>query len=48
MFDRRPLQKLQQQLTTLAERSLDRHVRLAVTGLSRSGKTAFITALVHP
>ncbi|WP_409422835.1 YcjX family protein [Pseudaeromonas sp. ZJS20] len=47
MFDRRPLQKLQQQLTTLAERSLDRHVRLAVTGLSRSGKTAFITALVH-
>jgi len=31
----------------LLHRSLDRHVRLAVTGLSRSGKTAFITALVH-
>jgi len=47
LFDRRPLHRLQQQLSTLAERSLDRHVRLAVTGLSRSGKTAFITALVH-
>nr|WP_282554464.1 YcjX family protein [Providencia sp. G1(2023)] len=28
-------------------RSVDRHVRLAVTGLSRSGKTAFITSLVN-
>ena len=27
-------------------RSLDQHVKLAVTGLSGSGKTAFITALV--
>jgi hypothetical protein len=30
----------------LLERALDRQVRLAVTGLSQSGKTAFITALV--
>ncbi|MDM8565000.1 YcjX family protein [Candidatus Halobeggiatoa sp. HSG11] len=28
-------------------RSLDRQVKLAVTGLSRSGKTVFITSLVH-
>ncbi len=34
-------------LTKLVNRSLDRHVRLAVTGLSRAGKTAFITSLVN-
>ena len=28
-------------------RSLDRQVKLAVTGLSRSGKTVFITSLIH-
>ncbi|CAH0533775.1 putative protein YcjX [Vibrio stylophorae] len=28
-------------------RGRDRHIRLAVTGLSRAGKTAFITALTH-
>ena len=28
-------------------RGVDRHLRLAVTGLSRSGKTAFITAMVN-
>lgn len=28
-------------------RSLDRQVKLAVTGLSRSGKTVFITSIVH-
>ena len=31
----------------LVSRSMDRHVRLAVTGLSRSGKTAFITSLIN-
>ena len=31
----------------LVDRALDRQVRLAVTGLSQSGKTAFITALVN-
>lgn len=37
----------QEKADTLVNRTLDRHVRLAVTGLSRSGKTAFITALVQ-
>lgn len=31
----------------LLDRALDRQLRLAVTGLSQSGKTAFITALVN-
>lgn len=31
----------------LADRAMDRHLRLAVTGLTRSGKTVFITSLVH-
>lgn len=35
------------ELTTLAERAVDRHLRVAVTGLRRSGKTVFITSLVH-
>jgi predicted YcjX-like family ATPase len=34
-------------LHNLLRRGLDRQLRLAVTGLSRAGKTAFITALVH-
>lgn len=38
---------LQNELTTLVNRGLDRHLKLAVTGLSRSGKTAFITAMVN-
>lgn len=35
------------ELSTLAERAVDRHLRIAVTGLRRSGKTVFITSLVH-
>jgi uncharacterized protein len=31
----------------LGDRLVDRHVRLAITGLRRSGKTVFTTALVH-
>ena len=31
----------------LLNRTIDQHVRLAITGLSRSGKTAFITSLVN-
>ncbi len=34
-------------LDDLLDRLLDRHVRLAVTGLSRSGKTVFTASLVH-
>lgn len=41
------MKRLQNELTDLVNRSVDRHVRLAVTGLSRSGKTAFITSLVN-
>lgn len=35
------------ELGVLTDRALNRHVRLAVTGLSRSGKTVFITSLVY-
>ncbi|WP_246875978.1 YcjX family protein, partial [Pantoea ananatis] len=35
------------ELLALMNRGVDRHLRLAVTGLSRSGKTAFITSLVN-
>lgn len=38
---------LQRRVGDWVDRGLDRQVRLAVTGLSRSGKTAFITALVN-
>ncbi|SLM63558.1 MULTISPECIES: YcjX family GTP-binding protein [Dickeya] len=42
-----PFHRLQHELNALVNRSADRHLRLAVTGLSRSGKTAFITSLVN-
>lgn len=35
------------ELSTLADRAVDRHLRVAVTGLRRSGKTVFITSMVH-
>ena len=38
---------LQHKAFEVVNRARDRHIRLAVTGLSRSGKTAFITALVN-
>lgn len=41
------IDQLQEQTTKLAKRSLDQHIKLAVTGLSKSGKTAFITSLVY-
>ena len=41
------MKRLQNELTALINRGVDRHLRLAVTGLSRSGKTAFITSLVN-
>lgn len=34
-------------LAQIADRAMDRHLRVAVTGLRRSGKTVFITALVR-
>ncbi|WP_215397197.1 YcjX family protein [Rheinheimera oceanensis] len=39
--------QLQHQRRELTSRAFDRHLRLGVTGLSGSGKTAFITSLVH-
>lgn len=41
------MKRLQNELNALVNRGLDRHLRLAVTGMSRSGKTAFITSLVN-
>ncbi|MBW7984025.1 YcjX family protein [Enterobacillus tribolii] len=41
------MKRLQNEITSLVNRGIDRHLRLAVTGLSRSGKTAFITSLVN-
>ncbi|QKJ87250.1 YcjX family protein [Paramixta manurensis] len=41
------MKRLQNELMSLVNRGVDRHLRLAVTGLSRSGKTAFITSLVN-
>ena len=40
-------QPLAREITDLIERGRDRQLRLAVTGLSRSGKTAFLTSLVN-
>jgi len=41
------LDKLKDRAKKTLKRTLDSHITLAVTGLSGSGKTAFITALVH-
>jgi predicted YcjX-like family ATPase len=46
LFSHANLDKLKQKAQKTLHRSLDQHVKLAVTGLSGSGKTAFITALV--
>ena len=41
------LEKLKNKASEILNRTLDQHINLAVTGLSRSGKTAFITSLVN-
>ncbi|MBU2879845.1 YcjX family protein [Aliiglaciecola lipolytica] len=41
------VQRFQDQAKVLGNRLMDHHVSLAVTGLSKSGKTAFITSLVN-
>ncbi|OBX10107.1 hypothetical protein QV08_00180 [Gallibacterium salpingitidis] len=41
------LRTLQNELDNLIEHSLDQTLRLAVTGLSQSGKTTFITGLIN-
>ncbi len=42
MFD-----SIQKEIDNLIDRGFDRSLRLAVTGLSRSGKTAFITSFIN-
>jgi uncharacterized protein len=41
------VQDLGNEVVEFGDRLVDRHIRLAVTGLRRSGKTVFTTALVH-
>lgn len=41
------LSYLQHELNELVNRGFDRTLRIAVTGLSRSGKTAFITSMIN-
>lgn len=41
------MKRIQNELKSLMNRGMDRHLRIAVTGLSRSGKTAFITGMVN-
>jgi predicted YcjX-like family ATPase len=47
IIKKRGLDKLKYKANELLSRTLNQHVTLAVTGLSRSGKTAFITSLVN-
>ncbi|MBU2872325.1 YcjX family protein [Colwellia sp. E2M01] len=44
---KRGFSKIKEKANELLNRTIDQHVTLAVTGLSRSGKTAFITSLVN-
>ena len=41
------MKKITQEVNDFINRSVDSHVRIAVTGLSRAGKTAFISSLVN-
>lgn len=47
ILNKEKLKKLKHKANDLLNRTLDQHVTLAVTGLSRSGKTAFITSFVN-
>ena len=47
IFTQQKIDKFKQQANVIFNRAIDQHVNLAVTGLSRSGKTAFITSLVN-
>ncbi len=41
------MKRIKQEVNDFLHRSLDSHVRIAVTGLSRAGKTAYITSMVN-
>ncbi|MBQ4848982.1 YcjX family protein [Pseudoalteromonas sp. MMG012] len=45
-FSKDTFEKLKNKAQKTLHRSLDQHIKLAVTGFSGSGKTAFITALI--
>ena len=47
LINKDKIKKLKDKTHEWFNRSIDQHVTLAVTGLSRSGKTAFITSLVN-
>jgi len=47
IISKNKINKLKQKTNDLFNRTIDQHITLAVTGLSRSGKTAFITSLVN-
>lgn len=47
IFKKETLELIKQKTNELVNRTLDQHINLAVTGLSRSGKTAFITSFVN-
>ena len=47
LINKDQIEKLKSKANDLLNRTIDQHVTLAVTGLSRSGKTAFITSLVN-
>ncbi|MGL1958821.1 MAG: YcjX family protein [Colwellia sp.] len=47
LINKQRLEKLKHKANDLFHRTIDQHITLAVTGLSRSGKTAFITSLVN-
>jgi predicted YcjX-like family ATPase len=46
-IDKTKFKKIKAKADELFNRTIDQHVTLAVTGLSRSGKTAFISSLVN-
>lgn len=47
LFSKQKIEKLKRKATDIVNRTFDQHINLAVTGLSRSGKTAFITSFVN-
>ena len=46
LFNSENIDRAKRQIRDAVNSGLDRHIRLAVTGLSQSGKTVFITSLV--
>ena len=47
LINKEQLNKIKAKATEIKNRAIDQHINLAVTGLSRSGKTAFITSFVN-